>query len=144
MSRRETFLESARVANDEALATPARESEQAPSGMELRVLTGELRQIREGIARLEAGLQAAMTAKPREVGGRRGLQRVTWALAGALLAILVLTLARPDWALRPRQRADLALGERMHRVLETMEEGDRSEVLGSLWASSSSPPATTD
>ena len=56
-------------------------------------------------------------------------------------AVAVITLVRPDWALRSRQRAELLLGERLYLRLQRMEEPERLQVLKSLWVEA---PPTSD
>ena len=58
-----------------------------------------------------------------------------------MLTLAAITLVRPDWALRSRQRAELMLGERLYLRLQAMEESERLEVLKSLWVE---VPPTSD
>jgi hypothetical protein len=142
MSRRETFLESARTANDQALiaapaATRTGSSDLAPI----------LAALAETSRRLET-LERAVRALPetaREVqpnaGRRRLATAAAWALGAALLTLAAITLIRPDWALRPRERAELMLGERLYLRLQRMKEPERLAVLKSLWVEA---PPTSD
>jgi hypothetical protein len=148
MTRRETFLESARAANDGTLAPPEETPGELMAAVPAQGVATELRTIREGLARLERRLQGIeapreLPVPPDGLASRRW-RMVAWLLGGALIAILLVTALRPDWALRPRQRAELALGQRMHRLLDGMEEAERAEILGSLWEGSSPPPVTSD
>jgi hypothetical protein len=140
MSRRETFLESARSANDLALS-----AEPPPSRAGSPDLAPILAALAETNCRLEA-LERSSRALPlpsRETPASRGrLGTVAaWALGAALLTLAAITLVRPDWALRSRQRAELLLGERLYLRLQRMEEPDRLEVLRSLWVEA---PPTSD
>ena len=66
---------------------------------------------------------------------------MAWGLAAALATLVAISLLRPEWALRSRQRAELLLGEKLYQRLQHMEERDRLEVLKSLWED---PKPTTD
>lgn len=138
MSRRETFLESARAANDLALESTPQVARPREAVTSPDLETG-LREILGAIGRLEA--------RPTSAEPERRRQRETWRalallLAGGLVALLLLTSIRPEWALREKQRAELELGRRMHQLLDTMEETEREQVLGSLWATSDTSPTT--
>ena len=142
MSRRETFLASARSANDQVLSAAAPPS---PSGSgELAAL---LAAITETNRRLEALERASRVLPPTAHETRSSARRArltsvaVWALGAALLTLVLITLVRPDWALRPRQRAELLLGERLYLHLQRMEEPERLTVLKSLWEEA---PPTSD
>lgn len=148
MTRRETFLESARAANDGTPATPVETPGKPMAAAPAQGVVTELQAIREELARLERRLQGIEASRelpvPPDGLASRRWRMVAWLLGGALIAILLVTALRPEWALRPRQRAELALGQRMHRLLDGMEEAERAEILGSLWEGSRPLPATSD
>lgn len=134
MSRREIFLESARSANDQVLSAAPQMSRTGSAD-----LAPILAAIAETTRRLEA-LERTCRSLPlpnRQLQGDKTQSRraavVAWALGAALLTLATITLFRPDWALRPRQRAELLLGKRLYLRLQGMEEPDRLEVLKSLW-----------
>ena len=140
MSRRETFLESARSANDQALSavpTPSR-----TGSADLAPILAALAETNRRLEALERSSQA-LPPPSREIPASRGrLATVAaWALGAALLTLAAITLVRPDWALRSRQRAELLLGERLYLRLQRMEEPERLEVLKSLWVEA---PPTSD
>ena len=145
MSRRETFLESAKAANDRALnSTPAQEVRTA-STSDPTALLAAAEETNRRLEALERSLRAAMepvgtSAAPRISPGRRA-STMAWVLAAALATLVAITLLRPEWALRSRQRAELLLGERLYQRLQHMEARDRLEVLKSLWED---PKPTTD
>jgi hypothetical protein len=141
MSRRETFRESARAANDQSLGLRRPEPSATERG------TVDLLPILNGLAELERRLVAIeqrlpAQSPPREVGGWRAT--LAWVLGTVLITLLAITALRPDWALRPRQRAELLLGGRLYQRLQHMEERDRLEVLRSLWTEPSPAPPTND
>ena len=57
MTRRETFLESARAANHGTVATPGETPEEPTAAAPAQGVVNELQAIREGLARLERRLQ---------------------------------------------------------------------------------------
>ena len=142
MNRRETVRESARAANDQSLGLSC----PGPSGTERG--TVDLSPILNGLADLQRRLEAIeqrfpARSGPREVQrSRRGT--LAWVLGTVLITLLGVTALRPDWALRPRQRAELLLGERLYQRLQHMEERDRLEVLRSLWNEPPAAPGTSD
>jgi hypothetical protein len=142
MNRRETFRECARAANDQSLGL----SSAGPSGTERG--TVDLSPILNGLADLQRRLEAIEQRFPTHSGpcevqrSRRGT--LAWVLGTVLITLLGVTALRPDWALRPRQRAELLLGGRLYQRLQHMEERDRLEVLKSLWIEPSPAPATND
>jgi hypothetical protein len=142
MSRRETFRESARAANDQSLGL----SNPGPSGTERSAV--DLSPILNGLADLQRRLETIEQrlpahSGPREVG-RSPRATVAWVLGTVLITLLAITAVRPDWALRPRQRAEFLLGGRLYQRLQHMEERDRLEVLRSLWTEPSPAPQTND
>jgi hypothetical protein len=142
MNRRETFRESARAANDQSLGL----SSAGPSGTERGAV--DLSPILNGLADLQRRLEAIEQRFPTHSGPRE-VQRsprgtLAWVLATVLITLLGITVLCPDWALRPRQRASLLLGERLYQRLQHMEERDRLEVLRSLWSEPSAGPVKTD
>jgi len=142
MSRRETFLESARSANDQALSAAPTASRTGSS--DLAPILAELVETNrrlEALERATRALPAVSREAPRD-GSRGRFATVTaWALGAALATVAAITLVRPDWALRSRQRAELMLGERLYLRLQRMEEPERLEVLKSLWVAA---PPTSD
>lgn len=149
MSRRETFLESARAANDQALSpgpvvvtdSPAR-SELAASLPTLLAVAVETNRRLESVERaLREVLPATREPAAPKVTRSRAASTVVWTLGAALATLSAITLFRPEWALRSHQRAELLLGQRLYQRLQHMEEPDRLEVLKSLWAD---PPPTSD
>ena len=142
MSRRETFRESARAANDQSLGL----SSAGPSGTERGAV--DLSPILNGLADLQRRLEAIEQRFPTH-SGPRAVQRsrrgtLAWVLGTVLITLLGVTALRPDWALRPRQRAELLLGGRLYQRLQHMEERDRLEVLRSLWTEPLPAPQTND
>ena len=99
MSRRETYLESARAANDKALEQPTERPRCQVDSGQLNAIASELQSIRATVAQLERSLQAlAPPSKPLERPRERRsrIQRpFTWVLAGALVTILTMT-GRPN------------------------------------------------
>ena len=145
MSRRETFLESARAANDQALnAIPAKERSSTVGG-DLAAILGAMTETNRRLEAVERAVQAPPLAKRDPTTSRPARERAAgiavWTLAASLLTLVGITLLKPDWALRPRQRAKLLLGERLYLRLQHMEEPERLEVLKSLWVD---PPPTSD
>ena len=145
MSRRETFLESARAVNDQALnAIPAPARSSTTSG-DLAAILGAATETNRRLEAVERAVQAAPLARRDPTTSRPARERTAgiavWALAASLITLVGITLFKPDWALRPRQRAELLLGERLYQRLQHMEESERLEVLKSLWAD---PPPTSD
>ena len=142
MSRRETFRESARAANDQSLGL----SSPGPSGTERG--TVDLSPILNGLGDLQRRLEAIEQRLPAHSGPRevRTSRRGTlaWVLGTVLIILLGITALRPDWALRPSQRAELLLGARLYKRLQHMEERDRLEVLSSLWSEPAPAPGTND
>jgi hypothetical protein len=142
MSRRETFRESARAANDQSLGLSSPGPSEAERG------TVDLSPILNGLAELERRLEAIEQRLPAHSGQRevRRSPRATlaWVLGTVLITLLAITALRPDWALRPRQRAELLLGGRLYQRLQHMEERDRLEVLRSLWSEPPAAPGTND
>lgn len=142
MSRRETFLASARSANDQVLSAAVPPSPTGPGD-----LAALLAAITETSRRLEALERASRLLPPTAFETRSNASRArlasvaAWALGAALLTLVLITLFRPDWALRPRQRAKLLLGERLYLHLQRMEQPDRLAVLKSLWEEA---PPTSD
>lgn len=139
MSLRETLRDSAREANERALqATQA-----APPPTDSTVSL-ELRAIRTALAELRATLEASQPKRSTSLGIPRGMRPtnglLAWILVGALLALIGMTLARPDWALRPRQQAELLLGAKLFERLQVLPEAERLELLRSLWEEA--PPKT--
>lgn len=145
MSRRETFLESARAENERLLAATVAEEETRSATS--RALETDLREIRDGLRRLEERLSGG-----RQPGQPLGTQVaeppvrevLNWILVGALLALLAMSVLKPDWSLRSDQKAALLLGEGLHRILSTMGEEERAEVLNALWESSAPSTAASD
>ena len=140
MSRRETFLESARAVNDQALnAIPAPARSSTTSG-DLAAILAAVTETNRRLEAVERTLQAVPLARRDPATSTPARQRAAgiavWSLAASLI-----TLLKPDWALRPRQRAELLLGERLYQRLQHMEEPERLEVLKSLWVD---PPPTSD
>lgn len=136
MSRRETFLESAKAANAQALGPPTGTTGAEPTAPLLQTLVDEIARLRESVARQESRLPEGAGPLSRDRHSKAPAGRVgplTWVLAGSLVTVLLLSALRPDWDLRPEQRNDLALGQRMHRLLDSMEGPERSKVLDSLW-----------
>lgn len=145
MSRRETYLESARAANDRALDSyPAPERSRPASG-ELAAILGAMSETNRRLEAVERAVQAAPLARHEPPAARparrRAAEIAAWALAASLSTLVGITLLKPDWALRPRQRAELLLGERLFERLQRMEEPERREVLESLWPD---PSPTSD
>jgi hypothetical protein len=145
MSRRETFLESARAVNDQALnAIPAKERSSTAGG-DLAAILNAMAETNRRLEAVERSVQAAPQARREPTTPRAARERAAgiavWTLAASLITLLGITLLKPDWALRPRQRAELLLGERLYQRLQHMEESERLEVLKSLWAE---PPPTSD
>ena len=145
MSRRETFLESARAVNDQALnAIPAPARSSTTSG-DLAAILGAMSETNRRLEAVERAVQAAPLARRDPTTSTPARQRAAgiavWTLAASLTTLVGITLLKPDWALRPRQRAELLLGERLYQRLQHMEESERLEVLKSLWAD---PPPTSD
>jgi hypothetical protein len=142
MSRRETFRESARAANDQSLGL----TNPGPSGTERGAVN--LSPILNGLADLQRRIEAIEQRLPAHSGPRevRTSPRATlaWVLGTVLITLLAITAQRPDWALRPSQRAELLLGARLYKRLQHMEERDRLEVLRSLWSEPPPAPRTTD
>lgn len=142
MSRRETFRESARAANDQSLGL----TNPGPNGTERGAM--DLSPILNGLADLQRRLEAIEQRLPAHSGPRelRSSPRATlaWVLGTVLITLLAITALRPDWALRPRQRAELLLGGRLYQRLQHMEDRDRLEVLRSLWIEPSPAPQTND
>jgi hypothetical protein len=142
MSRRETFLESARSANDQALTAAPTASRTGSS--DLAPILAALAETNRRLEALERAIRAlpAVSRESPPSGTRGRLARVAaWALGAALLTLAAITLVRPDWALGSRQRAELMLGERLYLRLQAMEEPERLEVLKSLWVEA---PPTSD
>src|ERR1044072_3956210 len=131
MSRRETFRESARAANDQSLGLSSPGPSEAERG------TVDLSPILNGLAELERRLEAIEQRLPARSGPRevRRSPRATlaWVLGTVLIPLLAITALRPDWALRPRQRAELLLGGRLYQRLQHMEERDRLGGVRSRW-----------
>ena len=145
MSRRETFLESARAVNDQALnAIPAPARSSTTSG-DLAAILGAMTETNRRLEAVERAVQSGPLARRAPTASRSARERAAgiavWTLAASLITLLGITLLKPDWALRPRQRAELLLGERLYQRLQHMEEPERLEVLKSLWAD---PPPTSD
>lgn len=142
MSRRETFLESARSANDQALGAAPTASRTGPSDLApiLAALADTNRRL-EAFERATRALPAVSREPPLSGSRVRLAMAAAWALAAALLTLAAITLIRPDWALRPRERAELMLGERLYLRLQQMEEPERLAVLKSLWVEA---PPTSD
>ena len=141
MSRRETFRESARAANDQSLGL----TNPGPSGTERGAM--DLSPILNGQADLQRRLEAIEQRLPTHSGlreVRRPRATLAWVLGAVLITLLGITALRPDWALRPSQRAELLLGGRLYQRLQHMEERDRLEVLRSLWIEPSPAPGTND
>lgn len=142
MSRRETFLESARAANDRSLA----QIESRPSETERTVV--DLSPILNCLGELQRRLDAIEERMPapgdRQATPARWRAPLAWVLATVLITVLAITAVRPDWALRPQQRAELLLGARLYQRLQRMEDRDRLEVLKSLWNEEPASPAKTD
>ena len=142
MSRRETFRESARAANDQSLGL----SNPGPSGTERGAV--DLSPILNGLADLQRRLEAIEQRFPTQSGPREvrrpARAMLAWVLGAVLITLLGITALRPDWALRPTQRAELLLGARLYKRLQHMEERDRLEVLRSLWSEPSPAPGTND
>ena len=134
MSRRETFLESARSANDQALSTVPAPSRTGPADL-AAILTAlaETNRKLEALERANRALPPPSGEASRSANRARLATVAAWALGAALLTLVAITLVRPDWALRSRQRAELLLGERLYLRLQRMEEPERLEVLRSLW-----------
>ena len=143
MSRRETLLESARCANNQALSAVATSG--GPTGSsDLAPILAGLAETSRRLEALERAIRAlpAVSCESPPSGTRGRLARVAaWALGAALLTLAAITLVRPDWALASRQRAELMLGERLYLRLQAMEEPERLEVLKSLWVEA---PPTSD
>jgi len=142
MSRRETFLESARSANDQALTAAPTASRTGSSDLEpvLAALAGTNRRL-EALERATRALPAVSREPPLSGSRARLAMAAVWALGAALLTLAAITLIRPDWALRSRQRAELMLGEQLYLRLQRMEEPERLAVLKSLWVEA---PPTSD
>jgi hypothetical protein len=142
MSRRETFLESAKAANDQALSLPPVLATDAPARSELAASLATLlaiavetnRRLQSVERALRESLPATREHAVPKVTRSRAASTVVWALAAALATLLAITLLRPEWALLAHQRAELLLGQRLYQRLQHMEEPDRLEVLKSLWA----------
>ena len=145
MSRRETFLESAKAANDQALSPVPVLATNAPAGSELAAIVAAAVETNRRLESVERTLREALQATRERVAPKalrsRAASTVVWALVAALATLLGITLLRPEWALRSNQRAELLLGQRLYQRLQHMEEPDRLEVLKSLWAD---PPPTSD
>lgn len=139
MSRRETFRESARAANDQSLGL----TNPGPSGTERG--TVDLSPILNGLTEVQRRLEAIEQRLPTHSGPREvrrpARAMLAWVLGAVLITLLGITALRPDWALRPSQRSQLLLGARLYKRLQHMEERDRLEVLKSLW---SEPSAGTN
>ena len=145
MNRRETFLESAKAANDRALNSTSAQQVGTASTSDLAAILAEAAETNRRLEAMERSLRAAMvpagtSAPPRVSAGRRA-STMAWGLAAALATLVAISLLRPEWALRSRQRAELLLGEKLYQRLQHMEERDRLEVLRSLWED---PKPTTD
>ena len=145
MSRRETFLESARAVNDQALnAIPAPARSSTTSG-DLAAILAAVTETNRRLEAVERTLQAVPLARRDPATSTPARQRAAgiavWTLAASLITLVGITLLKPDWALRPKQRAELLLGERLYLRLQHMEEPERLEVLKSLWVD---PPPTSD
>ena len=142
MSRRETFLESARSANDQALsAAPTASRAGASDAASILAALAETNRRLEALERASRATPLSGREPPPSARRGRLATAVAWALGAALLTLAAITLARPDWALRSRQRAELLLGERLYLRLQRMEEPERLEVLKSLWVEA---PPTSD
>ena len=149
MSRRETFLESAKAANDQALSPAPVLATDDPARSELAATLATLLaaavETNRRLESVERALREALPAKREHAAPKSTRNRVAstvvWALVAALATLLGITLLRPEWALRSHQRAELLLGQRLYQRLQHMEEPDRLEVLKSLWAD---PPPTSD
>ena len=139
MSRRETFLASARAANDQRLHLGGLNATEQ-SAATLPEILSALTEVQRRLEAIEAGLGGQ--GKSETGRSRRGT--LAWVLGAVLMTLLSITVLRPDWALRPRQRAELLLGERLYQRLQRMEERDRVEVLKSLWTVPSAAAPTTD
>lgn len=142
MSRREIFLESARSANDQALsAAPTASRAGASDAASILAALAETNRRLEALERATRALPAVSHEALRSGSRGRFATVAAWALGAALLTLAAITLVRPDWALRSRQRAELMLGERLYLRLQAMEESERLEVLKSLWVE---VPPTSD
>jgi len=142
MSRRETFLESARSANDQALSVaPTASRVGASDAASILAALAETNRRLEALERASRALPAPSREAPPSARRGRLATAAAWALGAALLTVAVITLVRPDWALRSRQRAELLLGERLYLRLQRMEEPERLQVLKSLWVEA---PPTSD
>lgn len=145
MSRRETFLESAKAANDRALNSTSAPQVGTASTSDPTAIPAAAAETNRRLEALERSLLAAMapagTSAPPRISARRRASTMACVLAAALATLVAITLLRPEWALRSRQRAELLLGERLYQRLQHMEERDRLEVLKSLWED---PKPTTD
>ncbi len=138
MSRRETFLESAKAANDQALSPAPVLATNAPARSELAAILAAAVETNRRLESVERALREALPATREHAAPKatrsRAASTVVWALVAALATLLGITLLRPEWALRSHQRAELLLGQRLYQRLQHMEEPDRLEVLKSLWA----------
>ncbi len=142
MNRRETFLESARAANDRSLAQiESRPSEAERTVADLSPILIRLGELLRRLAAIEARLPPP---GDRQATRARGRTLLAWVLGTVLITVLAITAVRPDWALQPRQKAELLLGARLYQRLERMDDRDRLEVLKSLWSEPPPPPAKTD
>jgi hypothetical protein len=145
MSRRETFLESAKAANDQALSPAPVLATNAPASSELAAILAAAAETNRRLESVERALREALPATREPAASKatrsRAASTVAWALVAALATRLGITLLRPEWALRSHRRAELLLGQRLYQQLQHMEEPDRLDVLKSLWAD---PPPTSD
>ena len=141
MSRRETFLESARAANDRirpSMEAPLSESPRTV--VDLSPITSRLDEMQRQLEAIESKFPAPAN---RGVPARWRVA-LPWVLATVLVTVLAITAVRPDWALRPRQRAELLLGTRLYQHLEHMGDSDRLQVLKALWSVAPQWRAKTD